>query len=54
MKVVFDIFMHVQNLVQGLISLNPTSSGGFNGLSTFIFVLGKLGTDGGLHDLLVD
>ena len=28
--------------------------GGFHGLSTFIFVLGKLWADGGLHDLLVD
>jgi len=28
--------------------------GDFNGLSTFIFVLGKLWADGGLHDLLVD
>jgi len=28
--------------------------GGFHGLSTFIFVLGKLWADGRLHDLLVD
>ena len=28
--------------------------GGFHGLFTFIFVLGKLWADGGLHDLLVD
>ena len=28
--------------------------GDFNGLSTFIFVLGKLWADGGLRDMLVD
>ena len=28
--------------------------GGFHGLSTFIFALGKLWADGGLHDLLAD
>jgi len=28
--------------------------GGFHSFSTFIFALGKLWTDGGLHDMLVD